>query len=175
MAKNRERKSNADKSKSGAKGENTEGRPTKYDEKHVEQAYQLTLLGLTEVEIAGVFGVVESTIDNWKIKYPEFLGALQRGKQIADGEVAQSFRKRAVGYEYTETHVEKRHGEVVSTKTILKEVPPDAGAAMNWLSNRQPKRWRKTQHIEIDDYSEQTKEDLIGEIKDKLRKSTARD
>lgn len=151
------------------------GRPTKYKEEYDDQAYKLCLLGLKDSELADYFEVKEQTINNWKKDHPSFFESLKRGKTIADAEVAAAFNKRAKGYEYTEVQEETRKGQVVSKKTTVKEVPPDAGAAMNWLSNRQPNTWRKSQQIVIDDHSEKTKDDLIDEIKAKLDKASKRD
>lgn len=39
-------------------------------------------------------------------------------------------------------------GELVVTKEITKEVPPDTTALIFWLKNRQPKNWRDKQQIE---------------------------
>lgn len=114
------------------------GRPTKYDESYNEQGYKLCLLGFTDIELAEFFNVVEDTINEWKRVHPEFSVSVNRGKAIADAEVAQSFHKRAVGYSYEEETYEG--GEL--TKTVVKEMAPDSGAALNWLKNRQPNKWR---------------------------------
>src|ERR671925_133672 len=99
-------------------------RPTKYKSEFAEQAYKLCLLGATDAELADFFNVSETTIDTWKKAHKEFLGALTRGKDWADAEVAHSFHKRAVGYQYTEEHQEpNKDGELAVSKKILKEVP----------------------------------------------------
>lgn len=67
-----------------------------------------------------------------------------RGKLPADGEVAVSFHKRACGYEYASEKIFCSQGEVIRARTIV-HVPPDAGAALNWLKNRQPDNWRDEQ------------------------------
>lgn len=151
------------------------GRPIKYDEKFEDQAYNLALLGLTDLEMAPVFGIVESTFHKWKIDFPKFRDAIKRGKTISDGEVAASFRKRAVGYRFDEIQIEKRYGEVVSEKITTKDVPSDARAAFQWLTNRHPDKWKSVHSVEINDYSEQTKSDLLDEIKRKLGADTETD
>lgn len=122
------------------------GRPTKYDPTYNEQAYKLCLLGFTDPELAIFFEVNDDTIYEWKIVYPEFSEAVKRGKAIADADVAQSFHKRAVGYTYEEKTFEG--GEL--TKTVEKEMPPDAGAALNWLKNRQKTKWTDKQVLSND-------------------------
>lgn len=47
-------------------------RPTKYQEAYAEQARKLCLLGYTDAELADFFEVSESTINKWKLDYPEF-------------------------------------------------------------------------------------------------------
>ena len=121
------------------------GRPTDYKVEYNEQAFKLCLLGATDAEIADFFGVEESTVNNWKIKHPKFLESLKNGKIKADAEVAESLRKRANGYKYTEKTFE--NGEL--TKETEKEVSPDTGACMAWLKNRQPKKWRDKQDLDI--------------------------
>lgn len=121
------------------------GRKTLYKKTYCEQAYKLCLLGFTDKKLADFFGVEEKTINNWKRNHNEFLQSVTRGKDIADAEVAESFHKKAVGYEYEEKH----YGEDGNLfKKIVKEVTPDAGACLNWLKNRQKDTWRDKQEIE---------------------------
>lgn len=53
-------------------------RPTKYQEAYAEQARKLCLLGYTDAELADFFEVSESTINKWKLDYPEFSESLKR-------------------------------------------------------------------------------------------------
>lgn len=137
------------------------GRPTDYKPEYDQQAYKLCLLGHTDDELADFFGVTKQTVNNWKQQYPSFFDSLKRGKDFADAEVAASFFKRATGYQYNEV---TREGVVVDdgvinpdeakeqlhiTKIVTKELPPDAGAALSWLKNRKPKKWRDKQVVEI--------------------------
>lgn len=124
-------------------------RPTRYKAEYAEQAYKLCLLGADDAGLADFFGVTEATINNWKKAHKEFFESLIRGKDWADAEVAHSFRKRAVGYQYTEIHEEaSESGDMRVSRKITKEVPPDAGAALNWLKNRQKDKWRDKQEVE---------------------------
>ena len=124
------------------------GRPSKYKEEYSEQAYELYLLGCTDKEVADFFEVSEVTINAWKKKHPEFLKSVKDGKIVADGKVAKSLHKRATGYSYKETTREERKGELKITKVVEKEVVPDSGAALNWLKNRQPNKWRDKKEVE---------------------------
>ena len=129
----------------------TKGRPTKYKAEYVEQVYKLCLLGATDEELADFFEVDERTINRWKIDYPDFCQSIKKGKLIADGEVAQSLYKRANGYEYKEIKSAPNRKEKLGIKEItVKHIPPDTGAAFIWLKNRQSKKWRDKQEINID-------------------------
>ena len=129
----------------------TKGRPTKYKAEYVEQVYKLCLLGATDEELADFFEVDERTINRWKIDYPDFCQSIKKGKLIADGEVAQSLYKRANGYEYKEIKsAPNRDGKLGIKEITVKHIPPDTGAAFIWLKNRQSKKWRDKQEINID-------------------------
>jgi len=119
------------------------GAPTKYRPEYAEEARKYCLLeGATDEELALSFGVSVKTIDNWKRKHADFLQAVQEGKKIADANVAEAFYKRAIGIEFTEVTRELVGNELTITKEVSKFIPPDAGAALNWLKNRRPTIWR---------------------------------
>lgn len=124
------------------------GRPTKYKEEYNEQAYELCLLGYTNEELAVFFEVSLSTFKEWRNKFPKFSAAVKAGKEVADAKVAKSLFKRACGYQYDETTKEGAAGNMKVTKIVTKEVAPDAGAALNWLKNRQKDKWRDKRDIE---------------------------
>lgn len=127
--------------KSALKTVDLGGRPTRYRAEYAEQARKLCLLGFTDAGLADVFGVAESTINNWKLKFPKFSESLWRGKQIADAEVASGLYQRACGYQHPDTHISVVDKKIVKTP-ITKQYPPDTGAATMWLKNRQPDKWR---------------------------------
>lgn len=138
------------------------GRPSKYNTKYNTQAYKLCLLGATDQELADFFEVNIDTIHEWKHSKKGFSDSVKKGKIIADADVAKSFHKRAVGYAYTEETFEKlgnkemlevtSEGDMISVETykkkiVTKEMPPDPGAALNWLKNRQPDKWRDKKEV----------------------------
>jgi hypothetical protein len=129
------------------------GRPTLYKEEYNEQAHKLCLLGATDKELADFFKVHEDTINEWKKVHEEFSVSVTRGKIIADAEIANSFYNRAKGFEIDSEKIFQSEGSIIraDTKTYF---PPDAGAALNWLKNRQPAKWRDRQEIkhEVDVY-----------------------
>lgn len=124
------------------------GRPSDYKEEYTELAYNYCLLGATDSDLADFFGVVESTINNWKKDYPEFLESLKRGKQQADAQVAKSLFKRATGYVHPETKIATTDGMITDSKEFDKHYAPDPTAAIFWLKNRQPDKWRDRQQTE---------------------------
>lgn len=139
------------------------GRPSYYKKEFADQAYKLCLLGLTDKQLGIFFDVNESTINRWKKAHPEFCKSLTRGKIISDAEVAEAFRKKAIGYQFQEVHKEfvtvdgEEPGELRISKIITKEVPPDARACLNWLKNRQREHWsdRIEQEITLPDKTPQ--------------------
>lgn len=113
------------------------GRPTKMEDRMIEQVFEMALLGLTDIQMAKVLGIAESTFYDYKLKMEGFSEALTRGKEEADGKVAKALYKRALGLTITEDAL-TRDGEVVQLK---KELPPDTAAMKHWLGNRQRALW----------------------------------
>ena len=126
---------------------NPVGRPTKYKELYNEQAYKLCLLGCTDEELARFFDIADSTLVLWKEEHEEFSGAVKKGKEIADAEIAESFFNRAKGFEVDSEKVFCSDGDIIRAKTKT-YFPPDAGAALNWLKNRQKDKWRDKHEVE---------------------------
>lgn len=121
---------------SGNKG----GRPTKYKPELCKDAYKLCLLGFTDKQLAEFFEVAESTLNLWKLEYPEFSESLKRGKDIADAEVIDSLFKRCVGYTHEEDKIFQYEGIPVIVPTT-KHYPPDPLSCFYWLNNRQRGKW----------------------------------
>ncbi len=125
------------------------GRPSDYDTKNTpRQALKACLMGATDADLADFFDVSETTINNWKTKYPEFLESIKEGKQVADSNIAKSLYQRALGYEHPEVHVSNYQGQITLTD-LTKRYPPDTTAGIFWMKNRQPNKWRDRKHTEI--------------------------
>jgi len=137
------------------------GRPTAYRPEYAVQAAKLCALGATDFELAKFFEVDTVTIVRWRIVHEDFCTAVKCGKDQADERVARSLFNRAVGYSFESEKVFQFQGQVVRASTV-EHVPPDPGAAMNWLKNRRPEEWRDRQQIEhtIRQASELTDDDL---------------
>ena len=88
------------------------------------------------------------TIDNWKIKYPEFLGSLKASKEEADNRVERSLYARATGYSYDAVKIFCTKDGKVTKVPYTEHVPPDVTAQIYWLKNRRPDRWRDVQNID---------------------------
>ena len=120
-------------------------RPTKFEPEYVEQARKLALLGATDREIADFFEVHESTLNRWKLDFPEFCESLKRGKEAADERVERSLYHRAIGYKHDAVKIFNANGVPLEVPYI-EHFPPDTTAAIFWLKNRRPADWRdKTQ------------------------------
>lgn len=122
-------------------------RPSKYDAKFPEQARKLCLIGATDLEIADFFDVNVATLYRWKNEHPEFREALKEAKAEADKRVEESLYHRALGYSHDAEKVFNYQGEIVRAP-YREHYPPDTTAAIFWLKNRQPERWRDKQEVE---------------------------
>lgn len=107
----------------------------------------MCLSGATDLELADEFRVSVQTLYNWRAKHPEFLAALQYGKEHADQRVERSLYHRAVGFEYPAVKISfDKEGQPLYAE-YREYFPPDPGAAKLWLTNRNPDDWRdKTEH-----------------------------
>lgn len=124
------------------------GRPTLYKPEYCEQAFKLCLLGADDKRIANFFNIQESTLNNWKNKYPKFMESLKEGKELADAEIASSLYHRAKGYSCKDTKFATHEGKITDSQEYTKHYPPDTTAAIFWLKNRQKKEWRDKQDVE---------------------------
>jgi hypothetical protein len=124
------------------------GRPTDYREEYNEKVYKLCLLGATDKEIGDFFDVTEQTVNNWKKDYPLFFESIKSGKAEADANVASRLYSRAMGFIAPDTKIATHEGQITDTIEVEKHYPPDPTAAIFWLKNRQPDKWRDKQEID---------------------------
>lgn len=123
------------------------GRPTAYKPQYAKQAAKLAELGATDIELAQFFEVNTLTIYRWRHTHPEFCKAVRTGKEFADERVERSFYNRAVGYSF-ESEKLFHHQGIITRADVIEHLPPDPGAALNWLKNRRPNTWRDKVDIE---------------------------
>lgn len=120
-------------------------RPTDYDpEYHNPTAFLLYSKGLTDDQVAGVFGISVATLHNWKHEHPEFLDPLRVGKDIADDVVERKLFERATGYSHPAVKIFNNMGEIVK-ENYTEHYPPDTGAIKLWLMNRRGNQWKEKQ------------------------------
>ena len=74
--------------KEAIREQNKVGRPTKYREELNDQVFKMALLGLTDEQMADVLDVETTTLDDWKVRYPEFYRSLKRGKNTNGGRLS---------------------------------------------------------------------------------------
>ena len=89
--------------------------------------------GLTEKQIAHNLGVSVATLENYKIKYVEFLEALKEGKKPLIIEIENALYKSAKG------HIGPDE----------KYYPPNATSCIFALKNIAKEKWRDKQDIEM--------------------------
>lgn len=104
--------------------------------------------GLIDEQIANNLGIGLTTLKDYKNKYPSFLSAIKKGKEVADIEVENALNKRAKGYRYVEVKTVTNADGKVSTTEITKEVAADPTAMIFWLKNRKPKEWRDRKDVD---------------------------
>ncbi len=116
---------------------------------------QMAADGATEAEIAAKLRVAYSTFKSYKYKHRELQEVLLTSKELADLNVEAALYRRAKGYTTREITRERRLNrqtgeyEMIETKIVEKEVPPDTTADMFWLKNRRPDEWREHQSIDV--------------------------
>lgn len=119
--------------------------------------------GLTDAQIAKNIGITVKTLYEWKNRFSDFSEALKKGKEVVDIEVENALLKRALGYEYTETMVEKSEDGYKTRKT-RKFIPPDVTAQIFWLKNRRPEVWREKRTAEDSEQSLATAKEILGGV-----------
>lgn len=124
------------------------GRKELFREEYVELAHNYALLGATDEEMADMFGVSEQTLNSWKRRHPEFLESIKKGKNVADATVASRLYKRAIGYDAKAVKFATNEGRITDKVEYIEHYPPDTTAAIFWLKNRQPEKWRDKKEID---------------------------
>jgi hypothetical protein len=96
---------------------------------------------MTDSEVADMLGIGLATLYRWKLDHPAFSRVFKLGKAAADDRVERSLYSRAIGYDYiAEKSAMTRHGQ--KTMRYRQHIPPDTAAAVWYLKNRRPDRWR---------------------------------
>lgn len=125
------------------------GRPSKLDKIDLKQVEVLAGYGFKDTEIAGILGIAESSLNNYK-KNPKFMESLKTGKDKADAQVARAL--------------------------FLNALEGNVTAQIFWLKNRRPQDWRDKVDIEhrggleqkISKMTPEEREKRIKELKEEL-------
>jgi transcriptional regulator with XRE-family HTH domain len=96
--------------------------------------------GLTEKQVAKNLGISETTLYEYKNRYPEFVKAINKGKEPFIAEVENALAKRALGFEYEESKTYIKQGkdgeQIRYTEKTKKYQPPDVAACFIILKNK---------------------------------------
>ena len=148
------------------------GAPSKYDEKESPRlAGWLARDGKTDKEIASGLGIAESTINEWKKKYPEFSESLKDNKAVIDNKVEDSLLKLCLGYDYEKVELEAHVSggkEYKKKKTTTMHVSPDPTSIIFWLSNRKKDAWKRNAAVGDIDFEKAKGE--ISQIFDDMKR-----
>lgn len=107
---------------------------------------------MTEKELAKKLGIAESTLNEYKKRYPEFTESLKKGKEELVEELEDSLYRKALGYEYNEvkktTFQEDLDIKSEKTEIIKKHMAPDVGAIVFSLKNLDRGNWKDRPLVE---------------------------
>lgn len=124
------------------------GRPTSYKPEYCNIARAMCMRGATNADLADAFDVTISTIYLWQATHAEFSESIKAGKDLVDDFVERSLYLQAVGYAHDDVDVRVIDDQVVLTP-LRKQIPPNPTAAIFWLKNRRPDRWRDIKAVEL--------------------------
>ena len=126
---------------------------------------------MTEAQIAKKLGIAMSSFSLYKLKHSEFSETLKNSKEELIENLEDSLFRRAMGYSYEETKIEKESdGRAKITKTT-KELAPDVGALIFALKNLAPGKWTNSDKVEISTSKETS--DILKGISEQFAKRTA--
>jgi hypothetical protein len=121
------------------------GRNTFFNDELSAQIIELYKQGKTDKQVSNIIGVSIRALQYWKTKHPSFLHSIKEAKSIPNQIVESCLYARATGYTITEEKIV--FGTLYKVK---KHYPPDVTAAIFWLTNRDPERWRRSASPEPD-------------------------
>lgn len=149
------------------------GRPSEYDRRFAPIARQMCSMGATNANLADAFDVTTTTIENWLRQHTDFAEAVAFGKaEVFDPLIERSLAQLALGYsvDVEEVKIDKDGDE--HRYTLRKHFAPNVTAAIFWLKNRQPDRWRDVWRVEHDNKAALEKL-TAAEVLEKIREQMA--
>lgn len=119
---------------------------------HVDKIVErMSWLGATDEDMWKALGVVERTFYRWAKAYPTMRQAKDRGRQEATAQVTKALYRRAIGYKHKAVKVFLRKDDIEPVYApFIERYPPDTAAALAWLTNRDPARWKNKQEVIVD-------------------------
>lgn len=141
------------------------GRESTYNAKYADIAKRACAKGMTDLEVADLLDIAESTMWRWKQKHPEFAEAFKLGKKLAHNRVERALFHKAVGYTYETQRVVSGH-----KVTLRQHLPPDTQAAVFYLKNRRPRKWKDVTRHESGPAGAFDKIDDAAELRKQLTK-----
>lgn len=150
-------------------------RPEGFSATYIEEARLMYQEGMTDAEVADVFGVKPMTLSVWAKKHPEFRAVIKLGKEAADNRVERSLFQRACGYTY------KTQKAMIVDKSVEiveydEHVLPETTACIFWLKNRRPDLWRdvnKVEHGRAGEFSKLSDADLARALLEEVEMISA--
>jgi len=130
------------------------GRKSSFTAERKAVALAMARMGATDMQIAEHIGVTEQTVNNWKIKFPEFFESLRDLKAQSDNKVERALYELATGYEYDAERPlvvsdGTMNGAHVEIAKYREKQAPNPTAIIFWLKNRQPAKWRDRQEHDV--------------------------
>ena len=115
---------------------------------------KLSAAGLTRDEMIPITGLSRKQFE-WRLRTDKkFAQIVSSGRQEANKLVEQALFRRAIGYTVTSEEVHENldgKNRVLSKRKVKKiqHIPPDTKAALEWLYNRDPDRWKKSLQLDV--------------------------
>ena len=127
------------------------GRPSKYRTRvkpRLSEIEKETVRGATRQEIARICGISYSTLKEHANQFPALSAALRGGDAAACDIVEAALFRRAVGYSHPAVKIitvsdGNNSGSHVEEIPYTEHYPPDTPAAVFFLSNRAPERYKQ--------------------------------
>ena len=119
------------------------GRPNKY-ETHVKprlEDIKKFCTYMTEKQIAETLGVAYSSWNEYKLKYPELMESLKKGRESLVLELRSTLIRKAKGFNYSEKKIIRENGVVVREEEYQKASLPDVAALNLLLKNYDAEHW----------------------------------
>lgn len=134
--------------------------------------FRLCLLGSTDQEIMAVLRLSHETWEDWRHRYVDVRDAINRGRIMADTDVAYGMYRAATGYEHKAVKIFMPAGAPAPVYApYMEHIPPNVVAGSLWLRNRHPDRWKERREVNI----EGSLEHRLRQMTPEQREQDARD